>query len=234
MLSRCIRSVQAQSVPCDHFLIADGFPQEELNSSHVRHISLGKSHADYGNTPRGLGAQIAISEGYDAIGFLDADNTYDKDHVETCLQSAVREYKEIQLCDYVIAKRRLVRPDGSTLVETPHESFTDTNCYFFLRGSFHLIPVWNLMPKPLSVIGDRIFGIHIQQQKLNTAVNSKATINYLTLLKTFYLSAGETPPSECKPGIGNDARLMAWLENMSDHDRKVTQNILKFVPVIKP
>ena len=232
MIERCMISVQRQSIKCDHFLISDGFPQSWIDETDVRHICLGKSHADYGNTPRGIGAQIAISENHDAIGFLDADNTYDLNHIEVCIQSVFAKYDDIQACDYVIAKRRLVRPYGTTLVESPKESFVDTNCYLFLRGSFHTIPVWNLMPKPLSLIGDRIFGMYINNQKLNSAVNPKSTINYLTLLKSIYLAAGENPPNDCKPGIGNDTRLLTWLAHMSDHDRKITQNILKFAPSI--
>jgi hypothetical protein len=61
--------------------VSDGFPQDWLDSANVRHIRLGRPHNDAGNTPRGLGALLAVSEGYDGIGLLDADNWYDEDHI---------------------------------------------------------------------------------------------------------------------------------------------------------
>jgi len=82
ILERCIRSVQAQTIKADHFLISDGYQQDWVANRVARHIPLGKSHGDYGNTPRGIGAQLAVSEGYDAIGFLDADNWIDPEHTK--------------------------------------------------------------------------------------------------------------------------------------------------------
>ena len=104
VLERCIQSVKGQSVPADHFLISDGFPQDWLENAGVRHLRLGKAHSDAGNTPRGLGALLAASEGYDGIGLLDADNWYDKNHVEECCK-AVYSTTEPP-ADLVFAKRR--------------------------------------------------------------------------------------------------------------------------------
>jgi len=55
VLERCLRSVRKQTVAVDHFLVSDGFPQDWLDHEEVRHFRLGKSHGDYGNTPRGIG-----------------------------------------------------------------------------------------------------------------------------------------------------------------------------------
>ena len=82
VLERCIQSVRSQTLPADHFLVSDGHPQDWLDSANVRHIRLGKSHKDVGNTPRGVGALLAVSERYEGIGLLDADNWYDKNHIE--------------------------------------------------------------------------------------------------------------------------------------------------------
>ena len=68
-IERCLASVQLQSVKTDHFLVSDGFAQDWLDDMNVRHLRLGVGHADYGNTPRGLGALLAASEQYDAIFF---------------------------------------------------------------------------------------------------------------------------------------------------------------------
>jgi len=73
-LARCHESVLKQSYPCTHFLISDGPRHRATLPWSVRHIELGRSHADNGNTPRGLGAISAMNEGYDVIMLLDGDS----------------------------------------------------------------------------------------------------------------------------------------------------------------
>src|SRR5262245_60634010 len=80
-LRRCIDSVRQQTAACDHFLVADGFPQDWIDREQVRHLKLDASHGDYGNTPRAIGALLASSESYEGIGFVDADNWLEPDHV---------------------------------------------------------------------------------------------------------------------------------------------------------
>jgi glycosyltransferase involved in cell wall biosynthesis len=201
LLERCLNSVKEQTIKCDHFLVSDGHPQEWLKKTGIRHIELGESHNDYGNTPRGLGAQLAISEGYDAICFLDSDNWFDKNHVEHCLESAIFKYPNILECDYVIAKRRLCRPNLTTMDISEEPGLVDTNCFFFLPGSYFLIPFWNLMPKEFSNIGDRIFYKKIISSNLNFAINNIITVNYLNLWSSTYEAIGETPPDDAKPNV---------------------------------
>ena len=74
LLKRCIRSVRDQTLNADHIMVADGHPQDWIDNERVRHIRLDRSHNDYGNTPRGIGAILAIAEQYSGIGLLDADN----------------------------------------------------------------------------------------------------------------------------------------------------------------
>jgi cellulose synthase/poly-beta-1,6-N-acetylglucosamine synthase-like glycosyltransferase len=87
-IERCIESVKQQTIKSDHFLISDGNPQFFLDNIGVRHIKLDVPHGDYGNTPRGICAQLAISEGYCGLAFLDADNWYDSNHVQVCIEAA--------------------------------------------------------------------------------------------------------------------------------------------------
>lgn len=207
MLKRCINSVSSQSVNCDHFLISDGLPKQWLDDENVRHIRLGKSHSDYGNTPRGLGAQLAISEDYDAICFLDADNWYDKDHIETCINSIISKYNDWIDCDFVVAKRRFCRIDLSVMNINEEKNHIDTNCYFFLRGSYYLLPTWNLIAKDLSIVGDRIFYRKIIAENLNYVGNSKQTVNYLDLWASHYALIGENPPIGAKRNVSTSKSI---------------------------
>ncbi len=207
-MERCLLSVRQQTVAADHFLISDGHPQSWLDLTGVRHIRLGKSHGDYGNTPRGIGAQLAISEDYDAICFLDADNWYDKDHVQVCLQAALSLTGQLQDCDYVVAKRRLVRPDLTVMYEGPDEpGHIDTNSLFMLRGAFHLIPYWNLMPQNYSPIGDRLFKLVLVKNELTYSSTEKITVNYYNLWASTYLRRGEPLPEGAKGNINSQPIL---------------------------
>ena len=109
-LARCLTSVREQTYPATHFVVADGHPQAWVDEAGVRHLKLDQSHADYGNTPRTLGAMLAVGEGYDAIAFLDGDNWYAPDHIERCVQVA-RE----QEVDFVTSRRHWARADGSII-----------------------------------------------------------------------------------------------------------------------
>jgi hypothetical protein len=118
----------------------------------VRHIKLDVSHGDYGNTPRGIGAQLAISEGYCGVAFLDADNWYDSDHVQVCIEAAKSLTGNYIDCDYVIARRRLISPDFKSEVIISEGRSMDTNLYFFCPGSYFMVPYWNLMPKEVPAV----------------------------------------------------------------------------------
>lgn len=225
VLERCVKSVEAQTIKSDHFLISDGYPQDWLTSRVARHILLGKSHGDYGNTPRGIGAQLAISEGYDAIGFIDADNWLDPNHTEECLTTAIGNYGAPANCDYVVARRRFIRPDLSVLHAPEDGSLIDTSCFFFLRGAFSVLPTWNLMPKEFSNIGDRIFGKRIREAGLNSATNKAVTVNYLNLWATSYENVGETPPPEAKPDVDGGSGYR-WLAEMDDRHKELTHRLV--------
>jgi Flp pilus assembly protein TadD len=208
MLERCIRSVRAQTVPADHFMIADGFPQDWIDGEPVRHLKLDRSHADYGNTPRTIGGLLAVSEGYDGIGFLDADNWLETNHVSGCIEASLSSDN----CDYVVAQRNFCRPDGSVLNvrDAPISIHVDTSCFFLLPGSYHVIPHFSLTPNVLAPICDRVFLWALKARKLSCQVVQGKTVNYHCLWPDDYRRAGEIPPPEATRRI--DYRSMReWL-----------------------
>src|SRR6476469_5162028 len=74
-------SVRNQTIPARHILVCDGSSPVRIPGFDGTHIALGRNYRDYGNTPRLIGCYQAISEGADAIAFLDADNWYQPDHL---------------------------------------------------------------------------------------------------------------------------------------------------------
>ena len=218
LLERCIRSVCAQTVPADHLLIADGFPQDWIDDEPVRHLKLDRNHADFGNTPRTIGALLAVSEAYDGIGFLDADNWLETNHVASCIEASERS----EDCDYVIAQRNLCRPDGSVInvADLPISILVDTSCFFLLPGSYHVIPHFLLTPIELAPICDRVFYWALKAGKLNPQVVQEKTVNYHCLWPETYRRAGETPPREATRRI-DYRRIREWLKAQSPRQLEI-------------
>jgi hypothetical protein len=178
----------------------------------VRHIRLDKAHGDYGNTPRGVGALLAISEGYDGIGFLDADNWLEPDHVESCLAAA----RTTPDADYVIARRFLRRPDASVIPfrEDRLPDHVDTNCFFLLEGSYHMAHHFSTMPRAFSLVGDKVFYLALKAAGLIPARVPRKTVNYSCLWPTIYRLAGEEPPPQAKADI-DVSHLAPWLASQT-------------------
>ncbi|MFZ4687949.1 MAG: hypothetical protein ACOYLS_01805 [Polymorphobacter sp.] len=222
VIERCIASVAAQTVAVDHLLVADGHAADFIDALPVRHLRLDREHGDAGNTPRSAGMLIGIAEDYDAIGLLDTDNWFDADHVAACQAVAVD-------CDYVAARRRFVRPDGSVLpiAEDAPDRHVDTSCYLFLPGSFAVLPVWGLMPKPVSPIGDWVFHAAAQARGLRRAATDRATVNYTVTVRYFYDRLGETPPPEAKDGA-DYAAIRGWTEGLDAAGRAALRARLGF------
>jgi len=222
-LQRCIDSVRAQTHACDHILVADGHPQDWVDTAGVRHIRLDVGHADYGNTPRAIGAQLAVSEGYDAIAMLDADNWFEPDHVQTCVEVAERTG-----ADFVSARRFWARADGSRMPvriqEDEDGSHVDTNCFFLLFGSFHTIPRWLMMPKPMAIWCDRFYLASMRQEGLKEATTDRPTVNYLCTWADVFQSIGETPPPYAKHGLPMH-RLTDWVKRLQPGDMAHVQRL---------
>jgi len=219
-LERCIRSVREQTVPVDHILVADGFPQDWIDQTGVRHVRLDRSHGDYGDAARSTGSMIAVAEGYEGIGFLDADCWLEPDHVGYCLELA--EQAGVGNCDYVIALSRDRRPDGSIMNvrQVPIQQHVDTNCFFFLKSGFHILPVWGLIPREASIVGDRVFYLSVKSNGLRPAVATRKTVNYTCMWASVYRVMGEEPPEGAKPNPDHE-RVIRWIEQLSESDRSV-------------
>lgn len=222
-LERCLDSVKRQTHACDHFVVADGHPQDWLDGAGVKHVRLNQAHADFGNTPRSIGGQLAVSQGYDAIAFLDADNTLEPEHVATCLEAALESG-----ADFVSAKRYMVRDDGSRMSvridEDQDGSHVDTNCLFLMFGAFHTISRWVMMPKPMAIWGDRFYLASLRQEGLKEASTPVATVNYLCTWAGVFTSIGETPPDYAKSGLPM-AGFAKWLHQLQPGDLKVIQRL---------
>ncbi len=223
LLRRCIASVRGQTIPTEHLLVADGHPQDWIDSQPVRHLKLDRSHRDYGNTPRGIAAMLAASEGYAPIMMLDADNWLEPQHVDICLRAA----EGTPGTDFVIARSYLRRPDETIMPipSPPPSEHVDTSSFVFFPGSYHVLPLWALMPNPMSPLGDRIFWAAMRSRGLNgVAVTDPPTVNYHCLWESFYRALGEQPPPDAKPNIDPTPMYQWWLA-LSARDREIATRL---------
>jgi len=218
-VDRCIENVRKQTVPYKHYLVWDG-PADTCQCTpqfeNARHIVLGEWHNDYGNTPRGIGALLAISEGADAISFLDVDNFYDSDHLETCAALAEKHIG----ADFIVARRRIVLPDGTPVPgeDEPINEHVDTSCFFLLPGAFHVIPQQVLQPKQLATVGDRLFLAGLQG--LRCIATEKPTVTYTSNWRVHYEAAGVEPLADAKGTIYID-KLMNWWRGLTPMERAI-------------
>src|SRR6185369_3572393 len=124
ILRQCHESVSAQTYPTTHFMVADGVPQKAVDDWKVEHIALPRSHGDFGDTPRVIGAISALNLGYDAVTFLDADNWYHRKHIEVMVGAHKQTGRDVCL-----ASRTIHRLDGSFMCNAQEDdSHADSSC----------------------------------------------------------------------------------------------------------
>lgn len=221
LLRRCIASVRNQTVPTAHLLVADGFAQDWIDTEPVRHLRLDRAHADYGNTPRGVAALLAASEGHAPIVLLDADNWLEPQHVELCLRAAAAD------TDFVVARSQLRRPDESIMPipVAPSWEHVDTSCFAFFPGSYQALALWALMPAQMSALGDRVFWAALKSRGLTgVAITDPPTVNYHCLWESYYRALGETPPADAKPNI-DPAPMLQWWSQLTPREREIATRL---------
>ena len=212
VLRACLESVRDQThAPCQHFLVADGFPNPLVDEYATTHIRLPHAHGDNGNLGRCLGAFAAISEGFDAIAFLDADNWFRADHIAHMV--ALQARTGVAVCT---SGRSIHRLDGSLLLAHDSESdgaqFTDTSCLVIFRPAFDLMALWGSMPREAGPICDRIMWDAIRLRGITRAHDPEPSVGFRSQYAFHYAKAGEAIPANAKTGTDQkiaNAHVMA-------------------------
>ncbi len=212
ILRQCHDSVRRQTYACRHILVSDGHPQAFLdNSKDAIHIKLPQAHGDNGNTPRATGGILAERQGFDAVAYLDADNWYEPNHIESLVAAASASGFSLAAC-----KRRFVDLQGAPLDVTEKDeelgNHIDTSCWLILRPAYHLLRTW-LMPKEFSPICDRIFFYKVMHDRLRIALTNSRTVNFRTQYVLHYRAAGVTPPPGLKTVDDVTSKAEAYLRS---------------------
>jgi len=196
VLRQCHESVRDQTVACDHFLVADGFPNPISEEWQAKRITLPMPHADNGNTPRVVGGLCALNSGYDAIAFLDADNWFRPDHLERMV--ALHRGTGAAVCT---SNRSMHRPDGSYMFDDDKNDgriHVDTSCLFMTRAILPVLCRWGAMPKELGPICDTVYWGTIQREKMTCAHDPAPTVCFRTTYEADFHRVAEALPEGVK------------------------------------
>lgn len=226
ILRQCHESVLAQTISCQHIMVADGHPADLFDASpRTDHVILPRANGDNGNTPRGIGSMLAASWGYDAVAYLDADNWYAPQHIETLINAVMTRRAPIGA-----SKRTFHTLEGalmpiSEVGEERHEH-VDTSCYLITRPAFELFPFW-FMPKELGPVCDRIIFHAILRRGLQIAFTDERTVAFRSQYAQHYEGAGMTPPPDAKtPNLFEGP--LAYLNDEANHPALLRQ--FGFIP----
>ncbi len=177
MLRRAADSVQAQTYPhLSHVVVVDGRDSEPAvtrdlaGGEPLRHrrelLVLPERTGADGWCSHRISAALPFLVNADYVAFLDQDNWYDPDHIETLVAAA---HGRDQPCAYSLRRiydrsgRLICRDDCQSLglldesYDTPGERHIDSNCLFMRRlVAVECAPYWH---HPL--IGDRLVARHL-------------------------------------------------------------------------
>ncbi len=192
-LRRLIASVAAQTSPCHHILVSDGFPNALCMAPGLTHIELGAAHGDNGNTPRYVGALVALAQGYDAVAFLDADNWLEPKHIERLV---ARQHETGAAA--VFSRRNVYLPDGTRVpgndAEDESLAHVDTSCMFITRDCEYALHLWGQMPREWGPLCDRVVYWELNGQRL--AWTKNRTMNFKSHYANHYWMAGLPIPPD--------------------------------------
>ncbi len=228
MLRTCLESVADQTIPCTHFVVADGFPSQVVDGSRgdIQHVRLPKAHGDNGNTPRGVGTLVALAQNFDFIAYLDADNWYWPTHIESLL-----DLHEATGAPVLCSKRTFHRLDGSLMegvTEAAEDAHlhADTSCYLIHRSCDASISIWSRMPRPLSPLCDRVFFHKLVHDRWPMAFSDERSVAFRSQYVSHYRMAKENPPQGAKGDIFSEPlRYLRTEEGVAE-----TVSVLGFYP----
>ena len=188
-LRRCYDSVKAQTYAnVRHMMVSDGNPHPMIDQLDVDHYKLPQAHTDAGATPRALAALSAFSQGYDAVGFIDADCYLKPNHVELMV-NILRESG----ADGVIATRVIHSQDDREMyvdrVESNGENMVDTNSWFLTRKALSAMTSWIVEPGQ-RLWSDRYFAAAVMDLGLGIVRSDEPTVVYVTRWAWHYEYAG--------------------------------------------
>jgi glycosyltransferase involved in cell wall biosynthesis len=176
-LLKAIKSVQAQTYPCTHYVFFDGVPVNIDIPEGVKVIALPVKTGGNSMMNGGVCAAAAYLTVEDYICFLDDDNWFEPNHVESLVNVIGNN-------EYAYSLRKLVEPDGTFFANDDGEAtghfgdLVDVNCYFMKRElCAGIAPLWYKTNGHV-MVGDRYVWATLTQSNVPYAATGQYTVNY--------------------------------------------------------
>jgi glycosyltransferase involved in cell wall biosynthesis len=176
-LDRCRNSVASQTTPCTHLLVGS-VPLQLPTDRSMQNLVVPPPHAWSTNSRRAFGSISAITQGFDAIAYLDELCWYEPRHLELLVETVSRENAAIGS-----STRTLYAPDGRLLGPCPEidgDVFVDVNCLLITKPAFIFVSQWFLAPPEQERIADRYLWRALKLSGLKRVHHGIATLNYPT------------------------------------------------------
>lgn len=216
-LVRTIESVKNQNYPCKHYIFVDGeqfqHKVEELTKSYsdliITYLPMNTGANGWVNSSINAIAPYLIKE--DIICYLDDDNWYEPNHIESIIQT----FQEHPDADFIYSMRNFFHVNNSFICEDnmeslgfwenkmiePHTMFLhinnqsysiksklntnyhiDTNCYAFKNNIAQILaPTWFT-----GILNDRNIFAKIVEVGLKGVSTKKYTLNYTVDVSKFF------------------------------------------------
>ena len=178
-LQQAIDSVRRQTYPCRHYIFIDGEPKtvHTFDFDGTEICQLPQRTGLNGMMNGGIVAASAFLVQEDMICWLDDDNWFEPNHIETLVETKGER-------PYAYSLRSLRNVDGSFFANDDFESlgtysgFIDLNCYLMDRMiAVQIAPLWYKTTGEL-MVGDRFVYQALQQNKIESACNGLYSLNY--------------------------------------------------------
>lgn len=190
-LRQCILSVQSQTIPAEHFVFVNGREFEkparailaEFPKVHAFYLPFGTGNYGVGCSMADVFAAAPYLTTSKWIAFLDDDNFYDPNHIETLMTMSERHS-----LDWAYSLRRLVDANGSNLCDdnwdslghfpcafNDEEHIVDNSCYFVKRElAVKCGRAWTALP----YVADRCFFMALDHLNLKAGCTGLSSVNY--------------------------------------------------------
>ena len=179
-LKQTLDSVAAQTVPCRHYVFVDGVNWPDLIDIYDQGIEWCRMPVRTGGNGMMNGGIVAASAFLvqeDLICWLDDDNWFEPNHIETMLEAKGNK-------PYAYSLRKLVEDSGDFFDYDDFESLgqhsncIDLNCYLMDRAlATQIAPLWYKTTGDL-MVGDRFVYECLKQNNLPFGETGKYTVNY--------------------------------------------------------
>jgi hypothetical protein len=140
-----------------------------------------------------------LNEGADIVCFLDADNLFEPNHVSSLLDLYAQAAARGETLDAVFAYRHIFFPGHEHLrikdAEDLRHTHVDTSCLSFAQSAAFMWPIWGMIPRALTPIGDRVMFNLLNLHQLKVAWTGLHTVLYESNWSIHYLTAGLPVPA---------------------------------------